>query len=217
MSAKYGRTPHLPNSPGGTDDDKRLGDAQAFVGRRIVMLEKMDGGNWCMTRKACFARSHSGATRNPLFAPAKALWAQKCGDIDEGKSVFGEWLYYRHSIAYSALPAPLMLFNVRDDVTGMWVSWEDVELWATVLALPTVPVLWQGVVASQDELLALVERFAVEPSACGGEREGVVVRLSDEIPSDAWASSIAKWVRADHIQHDPSVNERNGVVPNLSD
>lgn len=212
MSAKYGRTPHLPNSPGGTDDDERLDSARAFVGRPIVVLEKMDGGNWCMTCEACFARSHSGATRNPIFDPAKALWAQKRWDIDEEVSVFGEWLYYRHSISYYALPAPIMLFNVRQDETGMWASWEDVELWADVLELPTVPVLWRGVVKSESELLELVERFAAQPSACGGQREGVVVRLADEITSDAWATSIAKWVRADHIQRDPSVTERNGII-----
>lgn len=212
MSAKYGRTPHLPNSPGGTADDKQLGDAQAFVGRKIVLLEKMDGANWCMTRKACFARSHSGNTRRPIFGPAKALWSHKCRDIDEGVSIFGEWLYYRHSIDYRALPAALMLFNVRNDVTGVWASWEDVELWAAVLELPTVPVLWQGVVHSEGELLELVEKLAAETSACGGQREGVVVRFADEISGDAWATSIAKWVRADHIQRDPSASERNGIV-----
>jgi len=210
-SAKYGRTPHLPNSPGGTDDDERLGNAQAFVGRTIVILEKMDGGNWCMTRDACYARSHSGNTRNPIFDPAKALWSQKRWDIDGMRSVFGEWLYYRHTIAYSALPAPFMLFNVRNDVTGAWASWEDVELWAAILELPTVPVLWQGVVHSEDELFKLIDRLVLESSACGGQREGVVVRLADEIVPDAWSSSIAKWVRADHIQRNPSVSERNGL------
>ncbi len=210
-SDKYGRTPHLPNSPGGTDDDQRLETAQHFVGRPIVILEKMDGGNWCMTRKAAYARSHSGSTRNPIFAPAKALWSQKRWDIDEGMSVFGEWLYYRHSIAYMALPAPYMLFNVRNDVTGVWDSWEDVQLQAAVLDLPTVPVLWQGVVASEQELLELVERLAQESSACGGLREGVVVRLAGEIRAADWSDSIAKWVRKDHIQRDPSTRERNGL------
>ncbi|KKW32871.1 MAG: hypothetical protein UY76_C0015G0012 [Candidatus Uhrbacteria bacterium GW2011_GWA2_52_8d] len=211
-SAKYGRTPHLPNSPGGTHDDQRLETAQHFVGRPIVLLEKMDGGNWCITRAACWARSHSGNTRNPIFDPAKALWSQTCRGIDEGVSVFGEWLYYRHSIAYSALPAPYMLFNVRNDVTGVWDSWEDVELQAAALDLPTVPVLWQGIVQSEDELLALVERFANEPSACGGLREGVVVRLAGGIAAVDWGDSIAKWVRKDHIQRDPSTRERNGLL-----
>ena len=42
---KYSRTPHLPISPGGTDDDKRLKDYSNFIGNDIVITEKMDGEN----------------------------------------------------------------------------------------------------------------------------------------------------------------------------
>lgn len=209
MSEKYPRTPHLPYSPGGTNDDERLRNTRQFIGRKIVILEKMDGGNWCMTREACYARSHSGTTRNPIFDPAKALWAQKQIEIDNDLSVFGEWLYYTHSIHYNALPSFFLLFAARWDLTDVWASWEDVEIYSELLQLPTVPVLWKGKVENERELQRLVETFAAEPSRCGNEREGVVVRLADEVTSDAWQESIAKWVRPSHIQRDPDTSRRN--------
>lgn len=214
MSVKYPRTPHLPYSPGGTEDDERLTCAKHFVGRLIVIFEKMDGANWCMTSRACFARSHSGNTRNPIFDPAKPLWAMRRGTIENGLSVFAEWLYYTHSIRYASLPSPIMLFGARYDKIGRWVCWEDVEIYAACLDLPTVPVLWIGVVENEDQLQRLVENFSREPSACGGEREGVVVRLADAFEDDGFGLAVAKWVRKHHIQRDPNTSQRNRVVHN---
>ena len=42
---KYGRTFHLPWSPGATDDDKVLDSVAHFVGHDVVVTEKMDGEN----------------------------------------------------------------------------------------------------------------------------------------------------------------------------
>lgn len=42
---KYGRTFHLPWSPGAHDDDKTLKDTSQFEGKRVVVTKKMDGEN----------------------------------------------------------------------------------------------------------------------------------------------------------------------------
>jgi hypothetical protein len=42
---KYGRTWHLPWSPGAHDDDKTLNDASQFYGKRVIITKKMDGEN----------------------------------------------------------------------------------------------------------------------------------------------------------------------------
>lgn len=42
---KYGRTFHLPWSPGAHDDDKTLSDASQFEGKHVVITKKMDGEN----------------------------------------------------------------------------------------------------------------------------------------------------------------------------
>lgn len=105
-----------------------------------------------------------------------------------------------------------MLFGARFDETKQWASWEDVEIYAAFLDLPTVPVLWTGVIESEEQLQELVETFAREPSACGGEREGVVVRLADAFEDDEFPRAVAKWVRKSHIQRDPDTSRRNGIV-----
>jgi hypothetical protein len=43
MRVRYPRTPHLPWSPGATDDDERILDASALEGREVVVTEKLDG------------------------------------------------------------------------------------------------------------------------------------------------------------------------------
>ena len=44
-SYKYPRTFHLPWSPGVASDDKVIESLDAFVGREVVVTEKMDGEN----------------------------------------------------------------------------------------------------------------------------------------------------------------------------
>jgi hypothetical protein len=75
MINKFPRIPHLSWSPGGTRDDRRLSDFSLinFIGNRIVITEKMDGSNLCITRDEIFARSHSGAPTHPSFDLAKKM------------------------------------------------------------------------------------------------------------------------------------------------
>lgn len=207
MSDKYPRTPHLPWSPGGTNDDRRLSSVDHLLGRELVVTEKLDGSNLCMTQDAVYARSHAAAPRHPSFDAAKALHATIKDGIDPGLSVFGEWCFAVHSICYERVPAPpFFVFAVRDDVTGVWWGWEEVVLQAEILGLPVPPYVVRGglrlFVRAAD-----LERFAGDvlpshrgQSVFGGEMEGFVVRLSG--PYDDLATSTAKWVRADHVQTD---------------
>jgi hypothetical protein len=202
-SEKYPRTLHLPYSPGGTADDKRLTNAAHFVGPDLVISEKMDGSNLCLTRANVFARSHGGAPGHPSFDMAKAVWAALRFSIDEDLSTFGEWLYAMHSIRYWTLRSFLQLFGVRVDSSGEWLSFEEVEVVSSILAVPTTPVLWRGRVANEKELQKLVEELAKQASLEGSpQREGVVVRLADRIPADGWKMGVAKWVRKNHVQTD---------------
>ena len=73
---------------------------------------------------------------------------------------------------------------------------------AADLGLPTVPVLFRGIVGSEAELEALTVELTGEPSAFGGAREGVVVRRAGEFPDAEFSRSLGKWVRKDHVQTD---------------
>ena len=200
MSDKYPRTPHLPWSPGGTSDDRRLPSADHFEGVGVVITEKLDGSNLCVTRNALFARSHSAAPTHPSFSYAKQLHSAIQVSVPPDVSVFGEYCFAVHSIKYDRLPNYIMVFAARDDVTGDWLSWDDVKQCASLMGLPTAPVLFEGIVPA-GRLEDITNCLGKQPSSFGVDREGVVVRISDRIEG-SFDKSVAKWVRSNHVQTD---------------
>ncbi len=202
MSTKYPRSFHLPWSPGGTSDDKRLRDVGRLVDTEVVITEKCDGSNLTYTRKSVFSRSHAGPPSHPSFDLAKATHARIAHMLPEGLSLFCEYCYAVHSIEYDALVDHSMVFGVRDDATGVFWDWDSVAAQALDVGLPTVPVLFRGVVGSARTLEALTTSLATEPSALGGMREGVVVRRAGAFTEAELATSLGKWVRRDHVQTD---------------
>lgn len=199
-SPKYNRTYHFPFSPGATNDDKIAESMDALIGVPIVITEKMDGSNTSLESDGCFARTHSGPPSHPSFDGLKALHASIKYLISNYTQLFGEWCYAKHSIEYSELPGYFMIFNVRDTEFGIWSSWEEVECWANEIGVPTVPVLYEGIVSSEKELKELVESFMNQPSSCGGIREGVVVRIAKGFPDENFSKCVLKCVRANHVQ-----------------
>jgi hypothetical protein len=202
VSAKYPRSFHLPWSPGGTSDDKRLRDVSRLVGTEVVITEKCDGSNLTYTRTSVFSRSHAGPPGHPSFDLAKATHARIGHQLSPGLSLFCEFCYAVHSIEYDALPDYSLVFGARDDETGTWWDWDMVTAQARDVGLPTVPVLFRGVVAGERDLEALTTSLAAEPSAFGGLREGVVVRRAGDFADAAFSTSIGKWVRKGHVQTD---------------
>lgn len=202
MSAKYPRSFHLPWSPGGTSDDKRLRDVSALLGVEIVATEKCDGSNLTYTRTSVFSRSHSGPPAHPSFDLAKATHGKIAHLVSPGLSVFCEYCYAVHSIAYTSLPDYSLVFGVRDDESGLWWDWDMTVIQAADLGLPTVPLLYRGTVSTEAELIQLTESLAKQPSAFGGQREGVVVRRASSFPDADFSKNLGKWVRKDHVQTD---------------
>lgn len=204
-SAKYPRTPHLPFSPGGTSDDKILDDVEHFLNVPIVLTEKMDGSNLCMTREAVFARSHNGPPTHESFNFAKQLHASVRHSIPDGLSIFGEYLFAVHSIVYSDLPGYFLIFGVREDATGKWWSWEMVTEMAKELGMPTVPLLYDSAIYGKFETkgqlsstVKLEFLFANKGKWENDITEGVVIRLAGEYTD--FHKSVAKYVRANHVQ-----------------
>lgn len=201
-SKKYNRTFHFPWSPGATSDDKIATDVSALLNTQIVITEKMDGSNTSLEREGCFARTHSGPPAHASFDGLKALHSSIKYKIPDNIQLFGEWCYALHSIAYAQLPSYFMLFNVRDVSyeKPIWVSWDELELWAQEINVPTVPLLFKGECKSTNELKELIESFMNQPSACGGIREGVVARIAASFEDEAFPKSVLKCVRANHVQ-----------------
>lgn len=204
MSKKYPRTSHFEYSPGATNDDRIMSFADLEVLLNygpLIFTEKLDGSNVCLTATEVFSRSHSGPPTHVSFNSLKTFHSQNKYLIPEGMSVFGEWTYAVHSIKYAVMTHPLNIFGVRDDMTGQWWHWDEVEEIAKELRLPTVPVLLRGPVSNKDDLQDIVEMLGGLSSVYGPVREGVVVRIAKGVVDDGERlQGVAKWVRANHVQ-----------------
>lgn len=102
-----------------------------------------------------------------------------------------------HSIEYTNLTSYFYIFGVRDN--EIWIPWEQVEEYSYLLDIPTVPVLFKGVVNTAKELQQIVEDLVSKPSELGGQREGIVVRTAGMFHNDDFADNVMKWVRKGHV------------------
>lgn len=203
LHRKYPRTPHLAWSPGASEDDIRIIDTHHFDGKQIVITEKMDGENTTMYSDYMHARSIN-SKHHPSRSQVKRLHAEIQTHIPHGWRLCGENLYARHSIPYADLKGYFYLFSVWND-RNICLSWEETLIWAKMLDLPTPKVLFEG---------PWNETFVRELDFDTDRIEGYVIRLYDAFAFDAFHTSVAKWVRCDHVQTDEHWMNQT-IIPNL--
>ena len=197
---KYPKTLHLPWSKGLQNDDRMSKDISALIGVPIVITEKCDGENNSFTNKGVYARSHVDFTISPWSVKVRELHSVIKHSISEDLYIFGESMSAIHSIEYTNLNSHFYIFGAR--YQGVWSSWSEVEDYAFLLDLPTVPVLFRGVVNSEKELKELTEKLVKEESVLGGNREGIVCRVERSFNDDEFEPCVAKWVRKGHVTTD---------------
>jgi hypothetical protein len=206
MSEKYPRTYHLPFSPGTTSDDRIASSFDRILNQKIVITEKLDGENSCLNDQGVFARSHAAPNNYPWAGHLWELWKRIKNDIGE-LDIFGENLYAKHSIEYSGLDHYFYIFGIRDE--NKWLSWEDVEFYASLLNIPTAPVLFKGLFCelNTENLENYINIITSKPSLLSDNtifetpKEGVVIRMYDEFNNDEFSTSVIKWVRSNHVQN----------------
>lgn len=196
--SKYNKTYHLPwSNP--SSDDKIADDITCLIGREIVITEKLDGENTGMKNKGVYARSHGTFTTSAWSREVRQLHLMKVKDnLDENTFIFGENMEGIHSIEYTNLDSYFYMFGIRDNL--VWLSWDEIEEYSYLLGIPTVPVLFRGIVNSEKELRDLVEGLVKYQSKLGGDIEGVVVRISDRFNDYDFKKSLQKWVRKNHVK-----------------
>jgi hypothetical protein len=197
---KYPRTFHLPWSPGGTKDDKKMKSVDSLLNREIIISEKLDGSNSCFETSGVFARSHGQAPKHASFDLLKQKYYNLQNFIKPDEQIFLENCFAVHSITYEELSDFCFVLNIREK--NLWLSQEQVEQRARELNLKSAPVLFKGTIKSSLELEKLTSHLSSLPSIYGGEREGVVVRVSDSFLDKDFSHCVAKWVRKDHVQTD---------------
>ncbi len=197
-SRKYSRTYHFPFSPGTTSGDRITKDWTGILQHELVMTEKLDGENTCLKTSGVYARSHAAPTISPWSVKMRELWEYHkrwLGDLE----IFGENLYAIHSIEYEKLDSYFYIFAIR--LHDEWLSWEEVEFYAGVLELPTVPVIRQTVF-SEKEIVENIETEMQNGSRLGGECEGFVFRNSGSFHVDDFSKNVLKYVRKNHVKTD---------------
>lgn len=203
---KYPRTYHLPFSPGRSSDDKVLESSEHLYGKRVVITEKMDGENTTMYRDYVHARSLDSVS-HPSQSWVRNFHACIQYIIPEGYRICGENLYAKHSIEYNELPTYFMAFSIWKD--QLCLNWTDTVEMAEIIGVSLVPVIYRG---EYSEGLERTMRDAF-PS-CYPDAEGFVVRLEDSFQYDDFDSSVAKYVRAGHVQPNAKHWKTQKVVPN---
>lgn len=202
---KYPRTNHLPWSPGVNDDDRVLHDLSVFEGKRVIVSKKMDGENTTLYSDHIHARSidsRGGADR----AWVKAFWAGIAHNIPEDWRICGENLWAEHSIHYTALPSYFLGFSAWNEVNEC-LSWDDTLLYFELLGITPVEVIYDGI-WDEAKLRALEKTLAWDTD------EGYVVRLAESFPYSKFKSSIAKYVRAGHVQTTKHWRAGRAFIPN---
>lgn len=204
---KYPRTWHVPDSPGGTNDDKRLSSLIHFENKRVVITEKMDGENTTLYKTGLHARAiDSGFSAHPSRTLVKAFHSRIAQDIPENWRVCGENLYAKHSIWYRNLKSFFYGFSIWGP-SNICLSWPDTLEWFQLLGITPVPVLYVGLFDEK-----IFQEICKANSR--DEQEGVVLRLEDAFPYAAFASSVAKYVRAQHVKTDKHWRHAP-LVPNI--
>ena len=191
--------PYWPYSPGVPRDGDELAEAARFVGRPVVVTEKLDGGNTLLRRGQVYARSAAAPAPGKWMAMVKKHHAWKVTEPDV--LLYGEDIYGVHSIEYDAVAEheTFYAFALRR-TDGCFASFQALVDYARERTIPVVPILFEGTFAAVADLRDFVSRAHRAPSALGGAREGVVIRAAGGFPGKEFQVNVCKSVRAGHVQ-----------------
>lgn len=229
---KYPRTHHLEGSrlqPG--DHDLAQEPLASLRGAYCVVEEKLDGANSGLSldadgRLRLQSRGHTlvGGPREKHWDLFKQ-WARThetalAERLAGGLTLYGEWLYAKHTVFYDELPHYFMEFDIRDVGGAFWSTARRADHLAGS-PITRVPVLWRGVLtdpaalpelvapslykstAWRDRLRAAAITAGVDPERCARETdphdhaEGLYIKVED--PTTGLVLARYKWIRASFL------------------
>jgi len=215
VSRKYGangKTFHVPWSEGTDSTDRKNWNywTDILQVRELVFTEKLDGSNSCLNEHGVFARSHAAPSTKPWDAHLRQKHSTMVHDLKRDSiEIFGENLLPIHSILYPMIDEHFYVFAVRH--LDKWLSWEEVEWWASVFDFKTVPIISKRSVSdfTEKSLKEYVQQEASKPNDFGSydivddkpcTMEGVVFRNADGYHVDAFVQNVFKIVRRNHVR-----------------
>lgn len=192
---KYPRTFHMMNSPGKTEDDKTLKSHDQFYLEEVVVTVKMDGENTTGYSDGYTHARSLDSNNHPSRNWVKNYLSDKLFQLPKGWRICGENLYAKHSIEYKNLECYFHLFSIWDE-NNICLDWDSTIEWSNLLELKLVPTLYRGIYDEEKILNEYINRKSWD----NNEIEGFVVRLTSEFSYGEFATSVAKFVRENHVQ-----------------
>lgn len=192
---KYPRTYHVPWSPGGQDKEERIiPSMDHFLGREVVVTEKMDGENTTLYSDYIHVRSLDSLENHPSRTRIKSFHSMIKNDLPKGWRFCFENVFAEHSIHYKNLEDYHYLISVWDENNNS-LHWNQVTEWGALLDVPVAPVLYRG---QYDERLLTSLYSPVNLN--GDQCEGYVLRPVEGFPYRDFRRFNLKFVRKDHVQ-----------------
>lgn len=189
---KYPRTWHLPIS-NATSDDRQMDSFASFEGKRVMIMEKMDGENTSLYRDHFHARSLD--SRHHFSRDfVKSYWAAIRHEIPEGIKLTGENLWAKHTIHYKQLRSYFLVFGAWD--SGGLLSVDDFIDLVQEMGLHTPKTFYLGTFNQK-----FVETLAKDiMEGKHGDCEGFVMRTVDYIPNEDFSKCVGKFVIPNFVQ-----------------
>jgi len=214
MTSTFYRFPHTPHlawlGSGPVRDDKvfTAQEAKDFLAHAVSVEEKVDGANIGFSLDASGELQiqqrgdYLQAPYNGQFSNLGSWLKVHADDLKvflqdsehQGLILFGEWCAARHSVAYTHLPDPFLLFDIADRSTQRFWSRQHRNEAAALLDLATVPLLQPEVHHRLDRLADELEHY--QSRYHPGPPEGIILRHDDR----NWCVARAKLVRPDFTQ-----------------
>lgn len=191
---KYPRTFHSLLSETVTSDDKYLLNYDNFIGKEIVITEKMDGSNVTLYNDYYHNRSINTSLHS-AFDWIKRYHSNLSYNIPSNLRICGEYLLNVHSISYEDLESYFLAFSVWDNDTNVCLSFDETKEWLDLLNICHVPILYEGIFD-----IKIIETLYKKLDK--SKHEGIVVRLKESFHYDTFNNSVFKLVRANHVQTD---------------
>lgn len=201
---KFPHTPHLMwLAAGQPRADKVLTEQEAdsLLANPLIVEEKVDGANIGISvapPEALVVQNRGtilGPSAHPQFAPLWPWLAQRrlalIRALGDHLTLYGEWCFAVHSVAYSALPDYFLAFDVYDRTVDRFFSTLRRNEFCAQLGISTVPTVARGV-QTRSSLLGMMGKSEFSSEMA----EGLYLRQED----DRHLVCRAKLVRAEFVQ-----------------
>ena len=188
---KFPRTPHLLDLGASTSDDVVLDSFSSLTGN-LTIEEKLDGANlgisldwngvirvqnrshWISSAEHHQFRQLDNWIEEHLIPIYRLL--NRDAHFPERFILYGEWVFAKHSIHYTSLPAPFFAFDLYDRLNDTFLSHNMLSEALRGTGIHQVPLIMETCLITRTDILQLMQRSSMFTS---DRIEGVVIRTED--------------------------------------